>query len=62
MALFAAAAFVSEREAKIFLFVLISCLALAMSFGWWLLQWEFDLADEVYDGGDFLLVRHRGEE
>jgi hypothetical protein len=61
LALFSAAAWFSDLE-KTSLFVMIVSVALALSLIKKLYDWEWNLADEVFDDGDNLVVRRRGEE
>jgi hypothetical protein len=47
----------SDLEDKATFFVLIVALAMLISLGIKIDDWEYNLADEVYDGGDFLVVK-----
>jgi hypothetical protein len=64
MAFTTATALLSGAVENVPLFSIIACLAaLAGFFLFWKLEdWLWNVADEVYDGGDFLVVRYRGEE
>ena len=46
---------------KDFMFLVMPCIMAAFGF-FFFKKLLWDLADEVHDGGDFLLVRYRGEE
>src|SRR5437773_12231802 len=46
---------------KDFMFLVMPCIMAAFGF-FFFKKLLWDLADEVYDGGDFLVIRYRGEE
>jgi len=52
----------SHLEDKVTFFVIIASLTVLLSLGIKINDWEWTLVDEVYDRGDYLVVKYHGEE
>jgi hypothetical protein len=52
----------SHLEDKVTFFVIIASFAVLLSLAIKINRWEWNLVSEVYDRGDYLVVKYRGEE